>query len=358
MIDRYHYGVGENASYDKIRYRKETPVSDLRYNIGDRFKSYDFTQPAMDFEEAVCERLLQLKKSNRYLRLWFSGGKDSLIVLKTAKKLNIKIDEIIVVKNWILGPHINIGSITEITDNAVYWVEQHRSELNGTKITYIDYTDAEYELVFKDPSWANLTNIWFLHIGWAPSMFYRFVEPVQQFLEPIEDRYDILGSTHPHIWWDDGWHFTYIDMQFQQHCYSTIEDFLSTPDFPELAHSYAKTVSRELDKLNIKLGKFQPLIAEKTNQRLRNVRDLVPSYQFPIRETHSMFPKVWQDPWRPTDDLFWKANMTYKTTLSAMILFYENPRKKFFTDYLTKVDWNQINEEIEFGGILTKEFDL
>lgn len=358
MIDRYHYGIGNTISTDRIGYRRQTPVSDLVYSIGDKFNNYNFSQPALDFDTAVCERLKQLKESGKYLRLWFSGGKDSLIALNTAKKLNIKFDEIVVVKNWILGPHLNISSITEIMDNAVYWIEHHRDELQGTKITYIDFTDKEYELVFQDPSWIKYSNLWYMHIAYAPNLYYRFVEPVRQFLDPIDNRYDILGSIHPNVWWDDEWKFCYVDTQFQQYSWHTQENFLTSPDFPELVHSYVKTVGSELKKMNLFPKRFEDNIVGDTNQRLRNIRDLVPSYQFEVRQTNSMYPKVWSDPWRPTNDLFWRINMTYKTALNAMILFNDNPRKKFFDDYIKNTDWKQLHDEMDFGGILTKEFSI
>jgi hypothetical protein len=355
---RYHYGLGSDSTTDRIGYRKNTPANQQIYSVGKEFDTYDFSRPAMPFEEAIITRLQLLRESGRYLRFWFSGGKDSLMILKHAQKANIKFDEIVLVKNLILGPHCYIGSITEIMENAAAWIEENRTSLAGTKITYIDFTAEEYALVFQDPTWIHHSNLWYLHLAYAPNLFYKFVEPAKKFLDDIPDRYDILGSIHPHIWWDDGWKFCYVDMQFQQYSWPTQENFLATPDFPELVHSYARSVVKSLDSRGIQFGRFQDAVLGDTNQLLRNVRDLLPTYQFELPRSKSQYPKTWSDPWRPTEDLFWKGNCTYKTTLSALILFYQNPREKFFDDYCNLTDWQQICNEMSAGGICSQTFSL
>ena len=93
-----YYYKGSKPTHSRIQCLEQN--TDLQFCIGSEFDAYNFTRPlAESFEDLIVERLLQLRKKYNYLRLWFSGGKDSRIILDTAIKQGIQIDEIIITGN-------------------------------------------------------------------------------------------------------------------------------------------------------------------------------------------------------------------------------------------------------------------
>jgi hypothetical protein len=297
---------------------------------------------------------LQLKSTGKYLRLWFSGGLDSLLVLENACQMGIEFNEIVVSKTHMLGD-IFFGSIAEQTVTGELWLKENSSRFPNTKITIYDAGDEEFEIVFSNPDWIRYTKKWYIHVGWHASYYYRFVDPVKTHLEKIDDRIDIAGPVLPNIYWEDGWKFYFIDYQWPHDDWPTQENFLVSNRFPEICHSYAHAFVNLCNQRGEKPTRFH-----NSSASARKIsKQSIPEYaRLPKPNPEFDFPKEWQDPWRPNDHPMWQHNLTYKTAFSVLMLYFQKPRKTFFKHYMDLTDWDLITKDKDFGGILSKTFNL
>ena len=353
---KYFYGNFNDTSKDRIRYRKSNTLP--IFQIGKDFENYNFTTTAAKFKTSVETRLEQLRDTGKYLRFWFSGGKDSRLILDTSIRIGIEFDEIVIIKNQLLGPTYQMGAISEIMANAIDYIETIKNNFKKTKITIRDFQANEFEKVFQNPSWIHETNCWYIHSAIEPNLFYKYVNPDCKLLEEISDRIDVMGSIHPHVYWNDGWKFVYVDFQFPQNLWDTCENFLTSPSHPEILHSYVKSLVAEFERRGLKPERFQKNLFVSTNQQMRNVRELLSEYQFDIHRPDAEWPKEYQDSWRPSNELYWQANPSFKSLLTCFMCYYARPQPKAFQDYVNLPDWQSVIDEIKYGGILTQEFQL
>lgn len=277
---KYFYDGVNGRTKDRF-YHRQVEKSPL-FRIGENFEKYDFTAPAKPFKQSVIDRLEQLRDTGKYLRFWFSGGKDSRLILDTSRDLGMEFDEIVIIKNQLLGPEYQLGAITEILNNAVDYIKTIKHQFKKTKITIKDFQAEEYELVFQNQDWYKHTTCWYIHSAIEPNLLYRYVNPAKKLLEEITDRIDIMGSIHPHVYWDNGWKFVFVDFQFPQNLWHTCDNFLTSPDHPEVLHSYVKSLIEQFEKKDLKPYRFQENLFVSTNQKMRNIRELLPEYQFDI----------------------------------------------------------------------------
>jgi hypothetical protein len=280
------------------------------------------------------------------------------LILDSALREGIFFDEIVIIKNQIMGPLYHMGAIVEIQSNAIDYIETIRSRLTKTKITVIDFQDAEFASVFKHNDWIHRTNIYYLHSAIEPNLFYQYVNPEFDYLENINDRIDLMGSVHPHVYWNDGWCFVYVDQQFPQNLWHTCENFLTSSEDPSIAHAYVSAVCTELEARNLRPHRFQKDIFSDSNQNLRNIRQLLPEYQFNIHRPDHEWPKNYLDPWRPSDELFWRANPSYKSFLSCLLCYYSHNPSQGFYNYCNLTDWHKVCTELDYGGICSREFRI
>jgi hypothetical protein len=351
---KYFYDGERGPTKDRIQHRQQENAPLFR--IGERFEKYDFTAPVVGFKEAITSRLEQLQDTNKYLRLWFSGGVDSRLVLDTSLELGIEFDEIVIIKQALMGETYQLGAISETMFNAVDYIEEIRPKIKKSKITMVDFQAPEFELVFSNPDWIRHTNLWYIHTAIEPNLFYRYVNPIKQMLEEIPDRIDVMGCVQPHIYWDNGWKFVYVDFQFPQNLWHTCDNFLTSPNHPEILHSYVRAITKEFEHRKLRPTKFQENLFVDTNQHMRHIKKLLPEYQIELPRPDASLPKKWNDTWRPNNELFWQANPTFKSTLTLLMCHYARPNPRAFEYYAKLTDWKIVLEEIKFGGILSKEF--
>ena len=353
---RYFYRGAHGATNNRFQHRQQE--AHPAFVIGQGFENHDFSRAAVPFADALRHRLEQLRDTKKYLRFWFSGGKDSRLILDTSIKTGIEFDEIVVIKNAMLGEHQQFGALSEIMHNAVDYLNMVSNTFKKTRVTIRSFQENEYACVFEHPDWIYNTNAWYIHSAIEPVLFYRYVNPYLTLLEDIPDRIDLMGNVHPHVYWNQGWRFFYVDFQFSQNLWPTCENFLTSPEHPEIAHSYVKALITQLESQGRRLERFGNDISEFGNQNLRCVRELLKEYQFNILRPDLELPKVYLDPWRPNEDAFWRANPSYKSVLTCLNCIFAKSRPRAFDLYANTTDWTTVLSELEFGGILTQEFTL
>lgn len=351
---RYFFEGPSGKTKDRFEHRANE--ESWCFKIGEGFDDYDFTKTCPSFKQCIIDRLEQLRSSRKYLRLWFSGGKDSRLILDTSRKIGIEFDEIVISKIQMPGSMFKIGALTEIQYLGVDYIESIKDSFKKTKITIVDFEDRDFELVYSNKEWYRHTTCWYIHTAIEPNLFYRYANPVNKMFDDINDRIDIMGCVQPHVYWENGWKFVFVDTQFTQNLWDTCQNFLVDPDHPEICLSYVKSLIKELEKRKLKPKRFQTDLFAKSNQNLRSIKDLVPEYQFDIHRPDAEVPKRYADSWRPSNELFWKANPTFKSTLTCLMCYYGRPMPRAFSLYKDNQDWDKIIKEIDNGGILSKEY--
>lgn len=356
----WQYPSGENT-FDRLSYCQSVPTSDRKFSLGDNLESYDFSQSLnQSYSDLVADRLRQLKEKYSYTRLFFSGGKDSLLILEASLKNKIYFDEIVIFRHCPVGENVPIGQQVESDANAKGYLTD--IGYDKSKITSINFGPEQYDSIYRDPSWIYHGSRHHIHSPWAQGYFFNFINREFNYLEDGPGVANIVGATHPHVYWEDGqWRFVFVDQQFDQHHNITTKNFLVDDDFPEILHAYVISLSHQFTKRNLRPEKFQTKISElqQDNQILRVVRDLVPEYQsLKVRRPDLELPKLFQDSWRPSEHDFWKFNDTYKTFVSCLMLYNQTPWQQFFSNYINNTDWAKLLDMKPQGGILSKEFSL
>jgi hypothetical protein len=93
----------------------------------------DFTiEPPTPYKELLKQRALQLRDKYKFIKLYFSGGQDSMTMLNAFVENNIFIDQICI---WLFGSE-NSQSNIEVNDYAIPYIKKH-FEGTKTKITIL-----------------------------------------------------------------------------------------------------------------------------------------------------------------------------------------------------------------------------
>lgn len=358
----YRYPDGR-TTYDRLTYTQNVPQLERKFFLGDNLEKYDFFQPlAESFSDLVIERLKQIRKKYSHTRLFFSGGKDSMLAFEASLRSKIYFDEIVILRHCPVGLNVPIGQLVESDANARDYLRE--IGYDKSKITTINFEPDQYNSIYQNPEWIHHGSRFHINSPLSHGYLFRFVNPAFRYLEDTPDAVNVVGSIQPHVYWaDDQWKFTFVDLQFDQNLNVTTENFLVGDDFPEILHGYVKAISYEFDQRNIKLDRFQTTLPnidiQDDNQMLRKIRDLVPEYgQLRVRRPDKELPKSFEDPWRPSDHDFWTFNDSYKTMIACMMLYNQDPWQQCFSNYVKNTDWEQLKSMRVEGGILSPEFTL
>lgn len=365
MTSRFKYVAVGEFLVDPINARKSDPAA--YYSLGEKFDNYKFKRytPEPDQSSLFLERRIrQLRDKYNYIRLWFSGGKDSTLALSTAIKNNVHIDEIVIHRRfckkgagWVSEFH----QAHEIEGSAIKYLNANKDKLTNTKISFIDVDDKEFEVVFRDPEWYKYTNEYFFSISYTPNMFYRYVNPEFGILSEPENRVDLCGGGAPAVWQNKGnknWHFCFSDTNFVTvHSSPTgnsqYEDFLTSEDMPELTEYYVNTVIESYIKDGVTSETWSIL---NSAQLQRNVRDRSELYESLKSFQGFQFTKT--PVTMPFKEYFWQVDPGSKKTQYDLInRYYQNPMPRCLKLYM-ETDWEAIKAHRDCGWITTKIWTL
>jgi len=103
QTDDMYWTVGNNIFYNKLLAADESKTTGLPlkfYFYNKTLDKFSFSQPInWTWDELLKQRALEIREKHEKLRLWFSGGRDSYLILDSFTKHNIVIDEIITIDN-------------------------------------------------------------------------------------------------------------------------------------------------------------------------------------------------------------------------------------------------------------------
>jgi len=351
---RHWYYVNGVGTYDTIFAKKNLQQS--KFSIGKKLEDFKFERGyAKDIDYWLKERLLRLRKKYRYIRLFFSGGKDSLIILQQAIKHNIFIDEIVYILDEIdfdfkLFPQYE-GNI-EVKFMAEDYLKIIAPQIPKTKITKLTYSEKHYYAKYSDPNWIRKDCLYDYLIHRPELSFWENINPKFKLLEDIEDRCDLIGGVIPHYWYNaeiEKWQFCYANTQMFNSMYDTGEDFFASDDCPELLNAFVEEMTINLEKQSIYPGKFSLGDA-------RQRRSHSSIFDFNIINIEKEIPKKeYNEILKATEHPSWYFQ-DYKGFF--LLINRLNPLKKSVDFYLNGTDWNLVLESEKVPALITKTFTI
>jgi hypothetical protein len=348
QFDKNDWALG---THSRIQYL-ESGIDLRQFCIDQNFDCFDFTKSfSCSLETLMIDRLEALRHENPYLRLWFSGGKDSRVILDLSQKIGVVFDEIVIIDQYPAG-RFAVGSQREIAELAIQYLSH--CALPHTKISIIDLRPAHYNSVFSDPDWIMQSHFYNLHAPMHPPFFFRYVNPEFALLEKKTGMKELCGSAHPLIRKDPDGNigFFFVDGQFvMESCDYDVENFLVSGDMPELSQAYA----RDLLQTYYDRGETVPDLITNT----RHQRDRVPIYgRIRLPRQHAMLPKFYDGTWHPDDHELWRTNQSLKQWLHCLACEASGEHNEAWRNYRDLTDWDKIRLSNQHPGIVTKTYCL
>lgn len=158
--------------YFKHQALSENHINDLDFHMGDLYDNHDWTvEPEGSWKQVLKEHAQKLRDKYKYLRLWYSGGKDSQTVLNTFVENKIHIDEIAMGKisptnNW------HLRHSDEINKVAIPFIRSISDRISATKIKIYKVGYAEQKIWIEDHFKLAETNVRSFH-HFTPHSAYK-----------------------------------------------------------------------------------------------------------------------------------------------------------------------------------------
>lgn len=339
------------------RLRARETVSDLRFAISRGFDGYEFRYRAdPDVELLLEQRWQQLRSKYRYLRLWFSGGKDSRVALDSAIKNGIYIDEIFVMMYH--GLDTKDPFLTgEVTECGLAYLETVKPRLKVGKINIVDLYSEHYLSVYQDPDWIYQVRLYEYMCINTPNIFHRYINSRWGFTDDSSDCADIVGMVFPSVWYcsqDQTWKFTFVDMAFDTQVGTQAVNFAIDFDDPKLFEAIVNQYITGCIGHHHWPNRFMLPIATDAGDH----RKLASLYDFDVYNHQWQWPKTCLGAnFRPGNHSLWLHNFgAHKVHLNAYQCWYTRPWPSSFTAYVENTDWAKIDQDIALGGVPSKDF--
>jgi hypothetical protein len=199
-------------------------IMSITFNaFNDDFYSYPWhIEPKESYEQLLTDRALQLRDNYKYIKLFFSGGHDSTLMLNTFLNNNIHIDEIIVYRYAINDKFTNLSN-EEIDAYAIPFLKNLQKQLPKTKITEWDFGKDFYDKYLGEKWLHTKSNFDMRHFNLPKIRGKNFCY--------------LLGSHDPHVIYNEGkWYSDIFDSNGMAEVASfrNVEFFYTSPSFPAL----------------------------------------------------------------------------------------------------------------------------
>lgn len=247
--DRKHLSIYQ--AWNDIDHSKES----FHFNLFDNlWENYNWqAPPTEDWDTLLCRRCLDIRSRFDWVRLWFSGGRDSHLVLESFIKNKIRLDELTVWYNPYdqqRGPEVELIIIPLLKK-----IKLSNPEI---KITILDVRLEDYEKFYNNEYWLEQQlghpgGTWLFYPGQNTTMFLRRPDLFPQRDQGLRD-VNIFGMEKPRLTLEDGkWYSQLVEHSFAVHWAPNelTEMFYISPDMPEL---YAKQIWMLIDHIETKIG--------------------------------------------------------------------------------------------------------
>lgn len=243
-----HWEVEGKIYYNKLQALSQNS-DHIKFDLTEsQFTSFDNTK---NVDNSVhLRRLLQLQDKYDYLRLFYSGGADSKLILDTAYTNKILIQEIVLLKTW---------SGKNADDNELNRAEQHIARYSKMfpecKISILELTLDDWKIYHKN---------FMVHDGGerryndrpkCHSFLYQYSSVSERLWEPYSKgltHCDIVGGLVTRVLIYKNKPYWYItDNDIEHHLSPFIEYFYTSPDMPEVQLFQARCYYNEMLKYKI-----------------------------------------------------------------------------------------------------------
>ncbi len=247
-----YYQVGNKKILNPIEAWREILRSGQAFhlNIFDGiYDSRDWTKdPEMPWSQLCRLRAQQLRDRYQWLRLYYSAGRDSHLMLESFVANHIHVDEIVVIHN-----RFDLDKNQDIENIVLPSVQQYLKRMPGTVLTVLelvadDWTH-EFRRYFSENISAGSQGAWSFH----PFGQCNLIKRSQHRFDPRSKGLsvgDVNGLEKPRLMIQDGWWVTYmIDVQFYTNMHDgNMEYFYLSPDLPELYIKQAWMLINHLER--------------------------------------------------------------------------------------------------------------
>jgi hypothetical protein len=354
--------------YDRLTIDRPLPlinkVNNIYYSLGENFDQYEFRRQSVDqhqVDSAIEQRVHSLREQHDYLRLWFSGGRDSRLILESFMKYGIKIDEIVVTRRCTrnnVGLYPEYNPLIEIDSSAIGFLNKNKDKLSDSKITIIDIDEEHYVAFFENPKWFTKVSQWFFPLAYLPRQFLEFINPKFNILNTSKPTCELVGSAIPTVYFGDQnnyfgyknpnkkWNFIFSCSAFNiiGPDIGTIhfEDFLITEENPKLFELHVNSIVDDYERTG-----QHPDYSKNYRQQERFIRD------------RSLFFKSWsydeiqlpkidiRDFEFPSDDYFWNASQSTRGYYDMINRWHQTPMARSLQLYRDNTDWRLVEQHIK-----------
>ena len=206
---KWLYKVGANEYHNKLHAIQDNIASanPVTFHAPKEYSAFDFSiEPRETLDQLLKENAKSIRDTHNKVRLYYSGGCDSDLVLRTFVQNKIHIDEIVC---WKCGiPSADF----EIDNYAIPRLDE--LSLPGTKITIYQPTMEDYVSYYKQGITEDRINLGVYNFN----THIRILEQIEQFNEVNmqKDVANIRGTTEPIvIQKNNNWYTYFIDVNFE-----------------------------------------------------------------------------------------------------------------------------------------------
>lgn len=251
------------------------PAQGFFHFYEDQFnRIFTTTEPEKNLATLLKERAQELRDSYQYIRLWLSGGSDSMTALQAFVDNNIYIDEIVIH----LYDNDSVNQIDRfgkraLADSAFPYLKQHQDQLKNTKINVYRSDINTLERWHIDPDKTG-----------EPAHLYGFDAQVLQFrlsttgailtyqTPDAASWCDIIGGTKPKlVLKNNRWYLYVLDNSLLSiQVAETTEDFFVSKSVPTLFLKTAHLLKNHFEALHLNEEEVKLWSANEKNSKKYN----------------------------------------------------------------------------------------
>jgi len=215
---KWYYTCNDKKFSSKVKALEENidTAKGVFFHANPSWNDFNFSiDPDMDWRNLLRQEAKYIRDTYTYIRIWYSGGSDSHLVLQSFADNNIFVDEIVCMKS-------GIGDADyEINQYAIEQIKKYN--LINTKVTIIDPTVNDYvEYYTKDWSKKDI-----------PEWNYHFRMIYHNKLSQDEHRKDktinVFGAEPPRlIHKNNHWYMYFLDADIEE-SYNKYNFFVENP---------------------------------------------------------------------------------------------------------------------------------
>ena len=264
MIEQKHFwSVGSKIFYIKNDALRELSLTKnkILFHVGndDCWKNQKINDLTISLDNLYLSRALHLRQKYKKLRLFFSGGSDSLNILQTFVKNNIPLDELIVrwshkaIDGNFYSPNIKDKSAKNSLSEWNYAIKPVLDHISSHHPHIKIIIENNTRECLENPDAFSIDNFLTLFEKFTPirgtlgSMIQRMgLDDECKLGESFHSTANIFGIEKPLLFYkDNNYYFSFCDLPFEVttgHNSGVAEAFYWTPDMPEIVNEQVKTL--------------------------------------------------------------------------------------------------------------------